>query len=68
MVNATHGTFLLPSPQLRRLVMLLDGTRGAEDLLDALVAATPPAERESLTAETLQRRLKLLADDALLVG
>jgi len=67
-VNAVHGTFFLPSALLRRLVLLLDGTRSADDLLDALAAATPPAEQEGLTAEALQRRLQLLADNALLVG
>ena len=66
-VNAIHGTFLLPSLQLRRLVMLLDGTRDVGELLDALAATTPPAERESLTSDSVQRRLQLLAENALLV-
>jgi len=67
-VNAMHGTFVLPSPALRRLLMLLDGTRHVDELLDALAAATPPAERESLSPESLGRRLQLLAENALLVG
>ena len=66
-VNAIHGTFLLPSLQLRRLVMLLDGTRDAGELLDALVATTPPSERDGLTSDSVQRRLQLLAENALLV-
>lgn len=67
-VNAMHGSFLLPSPMLRRLVMLLDGTRHVDELLDALAGVTPPAERASLSPESLQRRLQLLAENALLVG
>lgn len=67
-VTAAHGTFLLPTPLLRRLVPLLDGTRDRNELLEALVAATPPAEREGLDAAALDRRLQMLADNALLVG
>ncbi|NCT84454.1 MAG: methyltransferase [Comamonadaceae bacterium] len=67
-VNARHGTFLLPSAGLRRLVMLLDGTRHVDELLDAWAAVTPPAEREGLSPASLQRRLQLLAENALLVG
>ena len=67
-VNAAHGTFFLPTTLLRRLVTLLDGTRNVDDLLEALAAAMPPAEQEGLTAEALQRRLQLLADNALLVS
>ncbi|MBU6258171.1 MAG: class I SAM-dependent methyltransferase [Burkholderiales bacterium] len=66
-VNGAHGTFLLPTPMLRRLVALLDGTRDAAELLEALVAASPPDEREALSPESLQRRLLLLAQNALLV-
>ena len=67
-VNAALGTFFLPTPLLRRLVMLLDGTRSLDDLLEALAAQTPPAEQEGLTVENLRRRLQLLADNALLTG
>lgn len=67
-VNAALGTFFLPTPLLRRLVMLLDGTRSSDDLLEALSAETPPAEQEGLTVENLRRRLQLLADNALLTG
>ena len=58
---------MLPSLQLRRVVMLLDGTRDAGELLDAVVATTPPAERESLTSDSVQQRPQLLAENALLV-
>ena len=47
--------------------MLLDGTRDAGELLDALVATTPPSERDGLTSDSVQRRLQLLAENALLV-
>jgi hypothetical protein len=67
-VNAALGTFFLPTPLLRRLVILLDGTRSLDDLLEALSAETPPAEQEGLTVENLRRRLQLLADNALLTG
>ena len=58
---------MLPSLQLLCLVMLLDGTRDAGELLDALVATRSPAERESLTSDSVQRRPQLLAENALLV-
>lgn len=67
-VTAAHATFLLPTPLLRRLVPLLDGTRDHDELLEMLVAATPPTEREGLDAAALARRLQMLADNALLVG
>ena len=67
-VNAAHGTFYLPTAALRRVVMLLDGTRSVDALLEALAATTPPAELQELNADTLQRRLQLLADNALLVA
>ncbi len=67
-VNAALGTFFLPTPLLRRLVILLDGTRSLDDLLEALAEVTPPGEQEGLTIESLVRRLQLLADNALLAG
>jgi SAM-dependent methyltransferase len=66
-VNAAHGAVLLPTPFLRRLLPLLDGTRTHDELLEALVAVTPPEEREQLTPGRLQRGLRLLADNALLL-
>ena len=68
MVNAALGTFALPSETLRRLVTLLDGTRTLDDLLDDLAGLTPRHERESLRQPALQRRLQLLADNAMLIG
>ena len=41
--------------------------RDAGELLDALVATTPPAERESLTSDSVQRRPQLLVEHVLLV-
>lgn len=66
-VNAMFSTFYLPTEAMRRLVLLLDGTRTHDELLETLAGQTPAAEQEALTPAALQRRLQLLADNALLL-
>jgi SAM-dependent methyltransferase len=67
-VNGALGTFYLPSEPLRRLVTLLDGTRTLDVLLDDLIAVTPKQDQSSLQQAILQRRLKLLSDNAMLIS
>ena len=66
-VTGALGSFYLPGETMRRLVMLLDGTRGIERLLEDLAADLPPAAQAELDAEGLQRRLRMLADNGLLI-
>lgn len=67
-VTEAPGTFVLPSLRLRRLVTLLDGTRGPDTLLEELVADLPPDERELPDAAWLRRQLETLAAHALLTA
>jgi len=56
----------LPSPLLRRLVPLLNGSRDPETLLLAMADSLPPAQLERLSPQAVAQALALLARNALL--
>jgi hypothetical protein len=62
----THGAVRFEDPLVRRLLLLLDGSRDLEAITAALAAGALDASR--ITTETVAAHLKFLCMAALLVA